>query len=305
VRNAVHEALKAISYNLNLLTCVPSTGLVICSGDFKLSKQDALQVKIESKYTHIFNPPQPVTHFFYRCDRHFHLQDLIPLYKSVKEEYAILLVSGKDTRFYLYNSNVVVCLSKLKETLPNNHNKGGQSSNRFARIRESVVGHYIKRITEIMKNLYVKEGIFSYSGLIIAGPAETKNLVYDDETFKQFFQKHTLKFLNIPQITETSIYCVIKSSLDVLSNLETDIFSNLEEKIVRDVDSFIFGEDAVISAFKQNLLKTIYVSSTFTNKILENKTKTNILVVSCKEFISKYGIVGEKHFSFEEFAETQ
>lgn len=265
------------------------------------------QLKIRSVFSlndcFLFSPPHPVKKFFYRCDRRFHLDDLLKLYE-VHDNYAIVLISGKRTEFYLHNVNQTKFLKGLDESLPNQHKTGGQSAPRFGRIRDEKIGWYVKKIAELMVKMYITPRGFVHKGLILAGPAEIKDLIRKHELFIQFFDKHLLKILTISEITDQSINQVINLSSDIFATntVEQESINNLEKLIKNPsgIDLLVFGTDDVLISFKLGQLKEIYVNNNFIDKedILNHETKTNIIIIDSAGFVSKYGdLVGIKYYS--------
>ena len=67
---------------------------------------------------HVFEPPNPVKQFYYKCDKIFHLDELAKLYIK-HDTYAIVLVSGKRTDLYSYCENNTKLIKSMTVTLPN------------------------------------------------------------------------------------------------------------------------------------------------------------------------------------------
>jgi len=259
--------------------------------------------KNEISHIHIFDSsPLPIKKFFYRCDKTFHLDDLLKLYEEC-DKYAVVLVSGKRTDFYLYSTTQTKLLKSIREDLPSQHKTGGQSAQRFGRIRDEMIGWYVKKIAELMTQYYVKNGIFQYQGLIIAGPAEIKDMVKEEDLFVQNFKKHLLKTLVVSEITDQSITQVIIEAVDVLCGTTEKTQIENFEKILNNpktVDLLLFGTGAVLKAFEMGHLREIYVSDKFHDKdyIIKTTTKTQIHLVESSEFIKKYGeVVGIKYIA--------
>ena len=250
----------------------------------------------------LFSPPYPIKKFFYRCDRKFHLSDLIKLYE-IHNNYAIVLVSGKRTEFYLHSSNQTKIIKGLDVSLPNQHKTGGFSAARFGRIRDEKIGWYATKIIELMVQCYVKEGKFEHIGLIIAGPAEMKELIKDEEIFNKYFSKYLLKTITIAEITDQSIHQVIRSASDVLSTAsnEKDLIDHFDQIITdpKTIDLLVFGNKEVEAALNAGQLREIYVSNSYLHKerILKTNTKTKIHIINSKDFLSKYGdLVGIMYY---------
>ncbi|XWV25646.1 mimivirus peptide chain release factor eRF1 [Tupanvirus deep ocean] len=155
-----------------------------------------------------------------------------------------------------------------------------------------------------MVQYYVKEGKFQCKGLVIAGPAEMKNMVKDEELFIKYFSKFLIKTVTIAEITSRSIYQVINSAADVLTseNCEKEIVSSFEDMITdpKMIELLIFGTNESQEAFDNGELKEIYVYHTYSKKdsILNSDTKTKINIIKSNEFRSKYGdLVGVKYYA--------
>jgi len=192
----------------------------------------------------------------------------------------------------------------LDESLPNQHKTGGQSAARFGRIRDEKIGWYTKKIVELMVKYYVTNGKFNCKGLIIAGPAEIKKLVSDEELFVQYFSKHLLKTLTVSEITNQSINQVIQMAADVLTSEANDKELLMEfEQMLLDpakMDLIVFGTDTTESLLKEGQLKEMYMSDRYINKqeILKINTKTKIRIVKTTEFASKYGgLIGIRYYN--------
>jgi peptide subunit release factor 1 (eRF1) len=251
----------------------------------------------------VFSPPNPIKKFYYRCDRKFHLDDLLKLYE-VHEDYAIVLVSGKRTEFYLHNTNNTKLLKGIDESLPNQHKTGGQSAVRFERNRDEKIRWYVKKIVEIMVQFYVTDGKFKYKGIILAGPAEMKDMVRDSELFVQYFSKFLLKNLTIAEIDDSSMHLVIQMASDVLAPEfgEDIVITNFESKLSDPniIDRIIFGTIECIAEFMAGDLAEIYVHTNSKHKdaILQASTKTKIIIIRSITFASKYGeLVGIRHYA--------
>ncbi len=231
------------------------------------------------------------------------MDDLIKLYE-ICDEYAVVLISGKRVELYLHSETQTKKLKCINESLPNQHGTGGQSAQRFERIRDEKIGWYATKISELMTRYYVTDGKFKYKGLIIAGPAEMKKIVKDESIFIQYFKKYLLKTVTISEISDQSIHQVIQLSSDVMTSELSQIeLINTFENMLSDpnqYDLIIFGIDEVLSMFYTGLLKNIYVSDCYSGKddIVKTSTKTKISIIKNKEFFSKYGeIVGITYYA--------
>jgi peptide subunit release factor 1 (eRF1) len=247
---------------------------------------------------YVFEPPNPVNKFYYKCDKKFHLEDLLDLY-VVYDTYAVLLISGKRTDLYTYSKNNTNLIKSLKLDLPNQHKTGGSSAPRFGRIRDEKINLYMKIICEILCNNLLKDGVFSHLGLIIAGPAQLKDQIQLENLFKIHFEKHLIATFTIPEINDQSINCVIEL-------VEKKIFGTVDDQITKRfesmlsnpqmIDLFVFGTENVLEQFKSGLLSEIFIQKDYLD-LLEPNSKTIITYID-EFFAKKYGItVGIRYYA--------
>jgi len=253
---------------------------------------------------YLWSPPNPVTKFYYRCERTFQLDTLIKLYET-PDQYAIVLISGKRCDFYLWSMNSMKQVTSIEESLPNQHTTGGQSALRFERNRDEKIGWYVKKIVEIMIQIYVRDGLFKSKGLIIAGPSQMKDLVMTNDLFVQYFKKKLLKVLTIAEISDNSIHKVIAMSTDVLSDEAEELMAvERFEQMLNDsskIDLIVFGSKQVEDLFDSGHLQEIWIGSSdpkVRNRFLESEQKTKVIIIQMKDFGRKYGdLVGIRYYA--------
>jgi peptide chain release factor subunit 1 len=126
-KNLVIEALKSVQQRMKLVTKIPHNGLCMYFG----TSEDGGE---ERKYHCVFEPIKPVPTFTYRCDNAF-LTDVIEKMFDSNDKYGFLVFDGHGAVFGVLNGSAPQVIHKLTVSLPRKHNKGGQSSLRFARQR--------------------------------------------------------------------------------------------------------------------------------------------------------------------------
>ena len=121
-------------------------------------------------------PPKPITECIYKCDKKFHTECLIDLYKD-HDCYGAVFITGTGCIFYEISGTATNLLEKFKVKLPNEHSRGGQSQNRISHLRDEAIHNYITKCVERTNKYYIENGLPSIKKLIIAGPAEKKILL--------------------------------------------------------------------------------------------------------------------------------
>lgn len=246
----------------------------------------------------LIEPPNPVTKFYYRCDRKFHLDDLLNLY-IYYDQHAIVLVSGKRTEIHIYSENNRRLLCTIKDILPNQHKKGGQSAQRFGRIRDEKILIYINKIIDKMVEHYTMDGKFLYKSIVIAGPAEIKQQLCNHKLFIQYFQQYLTKIISVAEITDQTIFDVIDVTINNQQNSIMSIITNMINDPMK-IDLLVFGATKVKELYDIGALNKIYIYHGYNERqeIVTQQNKTEKNVFYSEECKKMYGeLIGVRYFA--------
>jgi peptide chain release factor subunit 1 len=95
-----------------------------------------------------FEPFKAINNQFYRCDSKFYVDELEGLLEN-ENPFGFIVIDGAQTVYAKLSGNTKTILNKFSVDLPKKHNKGGQSSVRFARIRMEKRHNYLTKVAEI------------------------------------------------------------------------------------------------------------------------------------------------------------
>ena len=128
-RKNVLSALERVMQHLRLYKQTPPNGLIIFSGNIS---EDEGNPKIE---LFTLNPPEPISVRIYRCDQQFVLDPLLEMIED-KRVFGLIIVERGEASIGLLRGKKVELLKHLTSRVPGKFRAGGQSSVRFARLRE-------------------------------------------------------------------------------------------------------------------------------------------------------------------------
>lgn len=170
-RQSVQEALRSLKARLALYKKTPTNGLALFCG-YHINddgKERKLLIDIE--------PLLPLTHSMYKCDSQFHTEHLrAQLQEGGK--FGFVVIDGHGVSFHVLAGNVKQTLYKWENVmLPKKHGRGGQSQNRFARIREEKRFNYITKVVALAAQYFIDTSTNQpvVSSLIMAGCADFKH----------------------------------------------------------------------------------------------------------------------------------
>jgi len=160
----VQDALEKMIQHLRLFNKTPENGLVIFSGNVA-EREGQTDIKVWS-----LEPPVKLNQRLYRCDKEFVLEPLEDMF-DIKEFYGLVVLDRRDAMIALLKGKVIIPLRKTHSEVPGKIKAGGQSAQRFARLREGAIKDHFKKIAEYMKEAFL--GRPELKGIIIGGPGTT------------------------------------------------------------------------------------------------------------------------------------
>lgn len=244
-----------------------------------------------NKSLYVFTPPLPIKRFSYKCDTKFHLDILLDLYNNY-DRYGLALISGSRCEFYFVSKNEIKLVRAFNEDLPNQHKTGGQSAQRFERIRDERILWYTKKIAETLTKLFVEDNICIIKGLIIGGPAEMKNRVSALDSVKQYFKKLTM--IDTEEINTSTIHSIKTKLMNIINanNDQKDKLNELDETIELNPDLVMFGNEVLDEL---NEYRIIYIDrsafkSNEIDRLMSLAPKTEFVIIDRCKFGNIVGI---------------
>ncbi|GKT32923.1 Eukaryotic peptide chain release factor subunit 1, partial [Aduncisulcus paluster] len=135
-RQSVLGAIASASQKLKLYSKIPENGLVIFVGTVLTEEGKEKKLNID------FEPFKPVHTFLYLCDNKFHTEPLQSLL-TADSAFGFIVVDGHGVLYGTICGAARTVLQKIPVQLPKKHGRGGQSSVRFARLREEARHNYV------------------------------------------------------------------------------------------------------------------------------------------------------------------
>jgi len=164
-RKNVQTALEKMLQHLRLIKKTPKNGVAVFCGNVaeQEGKQDMQVWSIE--------PPAPLAQRIYRCDKEFVLEPL-EKFLETKEIYGLVVMDRREATLALLKGKAIIPLSHASSNVPGKTRAGGQSSQRFARLREGAALEFFKKVAELMKKEYLN--LENLKGIFVGGPGHTK-----------------------------------------------------------------------------------------------------------------------------------
>lgn len=267
-RNAV---LTSIQYAISIIKTyknIPTNGLVIfTSEDIK----------------ECIEPPEPININMYKCDNHFHTEQLLEQIKE-KDIFGIITIDENECTVALIKGANINILHKYASGVFGKHDMGGQSQARFQRIREEIIQGYMRRVGAHIKELYKDKGPPSF--IIVAGPGMGKDRFIKETSFQKLMQV-PIYTVDVGYTDEAGIREAVQRSKEILSQTkivkENEIIEKFKGECLKDNGLAIYGLNEIINATNEGRVKTIIICEDKLDKNIceiAEKTKTEIITIT-------------------------
>ncbi|CAI48226.1 peptide chain release factor aRF-1 [Natronomonas pharaonis DSM 2160] len=246
-RTAVQDALKSLKDRLKYYdTFPPDRGMVLFSGavDAGGGQTDMVTEVLES-------PPDPIQSFRYHCDSHFLTEPLQEMLGD-KGLYGLVVLDRREANVGWLKGKRVEPVKSASSLVPGKQRKGGQSAQRFARLRLEAIDNFYQEVAEMADDLFVPKR-HEMDGILVGGPSPTKDEFLDGDYLHHELQDMVLGKFDISYTDESGLYDLVDAAEDVLA--ETEVMKDKAEmeeffEQLHDGQKATYGFDAT----RQNLM---------------------------------------------------
>jgi len=316
-RKNVQTALERMIQHLRLFKSVPEHGLAVFSGNTS-EKEGRDNFEIFS-----IIPPRPLKTRTYLCEQKFFLDPLFEMAEH-SEVYGLIVVELGGAAIGLLKGNAIEFVQEVRSIVPGKFRAGGQSSVRFAHVRENLANDFFKEIAQVSRGIF--ENTKNLKGIIIGGAGPTKESFANGEFLTRELQAIVLGIKDIGTDGEAGLRELVARSEDLLATAEITKERTLMNEFLRRLATgglVSYGEVETRRAIDMNAVETLLISdkiervrvsvrcsNTSCNFSKETTIDTNIDSYyfklrneSCPKCSSSLEISGKKDI-IEELAET-
>ena len=260
----VIDALERMIQHLKTFKGTPPNGLAAFSGN--ISEQEGRSdVKVWS-----IEPPVPLNQRLYRCDKEFIL-DAINEMLADESVYGLVVMDRRDAMIALLKGKTIVPIRKTHSEVPGKMRAGGQSSVRFARLREGATKEHYKKIAEYMKDEFLM--MPDLKGIILGGPGTTITDFMNKDYLTGDLKKKIIGTKDLSYTGEFGLQELLDKSDDLLAQEEVaeekQLMSRFFNELSKDTGLAGYGQTQVMKAIKIGAVDTVLLSEALDDKEIE------------------------------------
>ncbi len=286
-RKNVQSALEKMIQHLRTVGRTPPNGLAVFCGNVAAGegKQDMRVWSLE--------PPVPLKTRIYRCDKAFVL-DLLEELLVEHQVYGLVVLDRRDAILALLKGKTIVPLKKTHSEVPGKFKAGGQSAQRFARIREGAYKDHFKKIAEYMKEQFLPLGN-NLKGIIVGGPGTTVGSFLNKDYITGDLKKKIIGTKDLSYGGDFGLQELLDKSQDLLAEeeiaQEKKIMERFFKQMLDNQKKVTYGEKETRKALDMNAVGELLLSESISEDLIfeleekaqEGGTKVHIISIETRE----------------------
>ncbi|WP_436345412.1 peptide chain release factor aRF-1 [Natronorubrum sp. FCH18a] len=213
-RTAVQDALTSIKDRLRYYdTYPPDNGLVLFSGavDSSGGRTEMVTRVLES-------PPQPVESFRYHCDSDFLTEPLEHMLAD-KGLYGLIVLDRREANVGWLKGKRIEPVKSASSLVPGKQRKGGQSAQRFARLRLEAIDNFYQEVAGMANDLFVPKR-HELDGILVGGPSPTKDEFLDGDYLHHEIQDNVIGKFDVAYTDESGLKDLVDNAEEALADAE-------------------------------------------------------------------------------------
>lgn len=277
-RKNVQEALESLIRITKGMKQAPRNGVGLFAGNVS-------QIEGQDNFiTEVFEPPEELNMRLYRCDQTFVLDPFEEMLE-VKEVYGLIVIDRREAALGLLIGKKIKLLHHFDSFVPGKTNKGGQSSARYARIREGLAKEFFRKIADVAKKEFFD--MKNLKGILVGGPGPTKEDFLKEGNLVTALQDKVLGVKDIGYSDEHGLELLVEVSGDILSEQgiihEKKILENFFNMLGKQRDKTAYGAEEVEKALNYGAVDVLLLSKKLKkNEIRELERKAQETSVTVK-----------------------
>jgi len=246
-RTNVQDALSSIKSRLRYFdTYPPENGIVIFSGavDSGGGQTDMITKVLES-------PPMEIESFRYHCDSAFLTEPLEDMLAD-KGLYGLIVLDRREANVGWLRGKRVEPVKSASSLVPGKQRKGGQSAQRFARLRLEAIDNFYQEVAGMANDLFVEQR-HELDGILVGGPSPTKDEFLDGDYLHHELQDTVLGKFDVSYTDESGLYDLVDAAEEALADAEVMKDKNLMQDFFQELHA---GDEATygFEQTRQNLI---------------------------------------------------
>jgi peptide chain release factor subunit 1 len=201
--------------------------------------------------------------------------------------FGLIVLDRREANVGWLKGKRVEPVKSASSLVPGKQRKGGQSAQRFARLRLEAIDNFYQEVAEMANDLFVAKR-HELDGVLVGGPSPTKDEFLDGDYLHHEIQEKVLGKFDVAYTDESGLYDIVDAGQDVLADQEVvkdkKQMEEFFEKLHRG-DQATYGFEPT----RQNL-----VMGSVDRLLLSEDLRSDVVVYDCGD-TEEYELVDRRH----------
>lgn len=255
-RKNVSDNLTAILSELTKINTLPDNGLAFFFGIEEVGGTGR-------EIREMIVPPAPISQFIYQCGREFVTEELEGMTVPKSLVVIVLIEGGKVTIGYLRGKHMELVRDEDFYIIGKTR-AGGQSANRYLRIREEKMVEFFRHVGKMLGELLI-DNIQNVDAIVLGGNTiRCLEFLEKGDLDYRVREKIAETIIPVSVIDETGLFQAMKEASRILK--ETEIYAerqawdNFIGDLMKGLNTVTYGKTEVLEALKQGRVDTLMIT---------------------------------------------
>jgi len=174
----------------------------------------------------------------------------------------MVVLDRRDATIALLKGKSIIPSVKTHSEVPGKTRAGGQSSQRFERLRDGAKKDHFKKIAEYMKDQFLEKK--ELKGIIIGGPSVTTNEFVNGNFITGDVKKKIIAVKDLSYTGDFGLQELLDKSSDVLASeevaAEKEIMQKFLDTLAKTPSKVTYGETEIKNALKMGAVEVLLLS---------------------------------------------
>jgi peptide chain release factor subunit 1 len=262
----VIDSLERIIRHLKLFKKIPENGLAAFAGNVS-EKESQINIEVFS-----IEPPEPLNVRLYRCDQSF-VTDILEDMMDEVQTYGLLVIDKREATLGVMRGKNITVIASFTSDVPGKTTKGGQSQQRYARIREEAAHAFYKRIANSVNDEFA--AMEELKGFILGGPGMTKEEFLAGDYLQTRLKERVLGTKDLSYTGDYGLKELVEKSQDLLAEEALVEEKKIMERFFNSLSTkgggkAAYKEEDVMKALKLGAVDVLLISEDIEDEKLDD-----------------------------------
>jgi peptide chain release factor subunit 1 len=205
-------------------------------------------------------PKNEVPNFLYRCGSEFYTT-YAKKFEEDSSQIGVVVIENGESAISIVKGAEIKIVETIKRYIPKKHRQGGQSSERFARLRKEAIHDFYKKVGNSIDNIFISPNI---QVILIGGIGIAKHNFIAKKYVDKAIKKKVHNIVNVSYNGVQGVKECLKKSQDTIREFkyakENAIYESFFKYIVNGNQKSVYGRVETLYHLSLGTLSHILIS---------------------------------------------